>query len=149
MLTRRLAVTALLVCFALGAAFTTGRAERAGGAGLYTTQQAAVGAREYATYCASCHGADLSGPQAPLRGPAFTSLGTDQGMSLATFFAFIVRDTPAGNMGSLSHEQYVAIMAFLLKENGYVAGSKPLRFGAAMHLTQRIAQGGRNAGSRP
>ena len=43
MVTGRLAVTALSASVALCAALTPGRAERAGGAGLYTTQQAAVG----------------------------------------------------------------------------------------------------------
>ncbi len=100
----------------------------------FTGTQVALGAHAYTAYCSSCHGADLGGPQAPLRGPAFTSLGKDTGMTLGTFFDFIVRDTPAGSMNSLSHEQYVEIMAYLLAQNGYAPGPKPLRFADAMRL---------------
>lgn len=107
---------------------------------LFTAQQARAGAHQYATYCATCHGTDLRGPQLPLAGPAFVSMGTDTGMTLGDFFDFIVRDTPAGSLNSLSHEQYVAIMAYIMQQNGYAAGSQPLRFERALALKARIAE---------
>jgi hypothetical protein len=105
----------------------------------FTSTQAADGARFYGTYCASCHGVDMRGPQAPLVGPAFTSLGSDGGMTLGTFFDFIVRDTPAGRVAPLPRGAYVAIMAYILQRNGYPAGTVPLTFERALHATSRIA----------
>ena len=35
---------------------------------------------------------------------------------------------PASNPGSLQHDDYVQIMAFLLQQNGYPAGAKELTF---------------------
>ena len=101
--------------------------------GLYSVHQAQAGRLAYGTYCSNCHGVDLMGPQAPLKGPAFLSLGRDNGMTIGTFFDFIVRDTPAGRVDSLSHDEYLAIMAYILSQNGYAAGRSPLRFERAMH----------------
>jgi polar amino acid transport system substrate-binding protein len=107
--------------------------------GFFMEAQARSGAHQYMAYCATCHGTDLRGPQLALKGPAFVSLGKDTGMTLGQFFDFVVRDTPAGSMTSLSHEQYVEIMAYIMQQNGYVAGSRPLRFERALHLKELIA----------
>ncbi len=107
--------------------------------GIFTEQQARAGARDYAAYCVTCHGADLHGPQIPLAGPSFVSLGRDTGMTLGQFFDFVVRDTPAGSISSLSHEQYVEIMAYIMQQNGYATGPRPLLFQQALDLKDRIA----------
>lgn len=107
---------------------------------FFTERQARLGEHQYGAYCSTCHGSDLRGPQLALKGPAFTSLGKDTGMTLGQFFDFVVRDTPAGSMTSLTHEQYVEIMAYIMQQNGYLAGSEPLRFERAMRLKDRIAE---------
>jgi mono/diheme cytochrome c family protein len=106
----------------------------------FTARQAQAGAAEYGAYCAVCHGTNLAGPQIPLKGPAFASLGRDTGMTLGMFFNFLVRDTPAGSISSLSHEQYVEIMAYIMQQNGYAAGPQPLRFERAVHLNTLISE---------
>ena len=108
---------------------------------FYTFVQAESGKRAYGTYCSSCHGVDLRGPQAPLVGPAFVSLGSDNHMSMGTFFDFLVRDTPANSIGSLSHRDYVEIMAYILKMNGYAPGRSPLRYDTAMRERTKIGDG--------
>ena len=51
---------------------------------------------------------------------------------------------PMNAPASLSHEQYLAILAYILKQNGYPAGSKPLAYGAAMNskITMTSHKGG-------
>ena len=129
-----LAAMTILTAFALPA-----HGETSSG-GFFTERQARLGEHQYTAYCSTCHGSDLRGPQLALKGPAFVSLGKDTGMTLGQFFDFVVRDTPAGSMTSLTHEQYVQIMAYIMQQNGYIAGSKPLRFERAMHLKERIAE---------
>ncbi len=106
----------------------------------FTGAQVGLGAHAYMAYCSNCHGVDLGGPQAPLKGPAFTSLGKDTGMTLGTFFDFIVRDTPGGGTTRLTHDQYVEIMAYLLAQNGYSPSATPLRFDQAMRLRAPVAE---------
>lgn len=108
---------------------------------FYTFVQAQNGERAYGTYCASCHGVDLRGPQAPLIGPAFLSLGHDRGMTMGTFFDFLVRDTPANSVASLPNRDYVEIMAYILRRNGYASGPAPLRFEQAMRERTKIGEG--------
>jgi hypothetical protein len=40
---------------------------------------------------------------------------------------------PMNAPASLKHDQYVAIMAFILSKNGYHPGSSPLTFSAAIN----------------
>jgi mono/diheme cytochrome c family protein len=127
------------VTFAIAAMALPARGERSD-RHLFTEAQARGGAIDYAAYCVTCHGRDLRGPQLPLKGPAFTSLGKDTGMTLGQFFDFVVRDTPAGSLNSLSREQYVEIMAYIMQQNGYAAGTRPLSFARAMHLTTRVGE---------
>jgi hypothetical protein len=42
---------------------------------------------------------------------------------------------PAGAPGSLTHDQYTAIMAYILQKNGYPAGSTALDFTATQTST--------------
>lgn len=135
----RLTQIGILVSFALALTFAFGEASPR--RTFYTFVQSRNGERVYTTYCASCHGADLRGPQAPLVGPAFLSLGHDRGMTLGTFFDFIARDTPANSIGSLPKRDYVEIMAYILRMNGYAAGTTPLSFDRAMRERTKIGEG--------
>ena len=46
-------------------------------------------------------------------------------------FTFMSQQMPMNAPASLPKEQYVAIMAFVLKSNGYPAGSKALSYATA------------------
>jgi mono/diheme cytochrome c family protein len=110
------------------------------GPGLYTFEQARSGAREYAGHCARCHGATLDGALgSPLRGAAFTDLGREGNLHIGEFFHFMITETPVGEGGSLSHRQYVEILAYILHENDYRPGPYPLTFNAALHANDLIA----------
>jgi mono/diheme cytochrome c family protein len=95
--------------------------------GLYTSDQAAQGKKLYATRCAVCHGADLEGVTAPpLAGPQLEK----NWLSTTTMddLFFLMRTTmPLSMAKSLSAEQHPAVFAYLLQQNGYPAGNKPVR----------------------
>jgi mono/diheme cytochrome c family protein len=94
--------------------------------GVYTDEQAKRGETVYAEKCAACHGHDLSGAGfAPaLNGDPFAQSWLDRKLDE---LADRVKDTmPADKPGSLAPETNIDIVAFLLKSNGYPAGTRPL-----------------------
>lgn len=92
---------------------------------LYTAAQASAGAGVYTQQCAMCHGADLNGQAGPpLIGQGFASAGSDS--TIGSVFSIIAQQMPATSPGSLTHEQDEEAMAYILKENGYPAGSTAL-----------------------
>lgn len=99
---------------------------RAASGGVFTAAQAEAGQAAYQQSCAACHGANLQGAGgvAPIGGGAF--LGRWRGRSVAELFTYMREAMPLGAPGSLSDAQYLALTAFLLRENGYPAGTDPL-----------------------
>jgi len=97
---------------------------------LYSAAQATQGAQKFADNCSQCHGDNLEG----LSGPALT--GANFASEKAAFkvgdiFTILTNNMPATAPGSLAHDDYVQIMAFLLQKNGYPAGSSELKFDEA------------------
>jgi polar amino acid transport system substrate-binding protein len=92
---------------------------------LYTAAQATSGAAIYVQNCAMCHGADLKGGAGPtLIGQAFASPGA--AATIGGIFSVIAQQMPASAPGSLTPTQDEDAMAYLLKVNGYPAGTAPL-----------------------
>jgi mono/diheme cytochrome c family protein len=97
---------------------------------LYTAAQADQGAKKFADNCAQCHGEHLEGIAGPaLKGENFAS--TKAGFAVGDVFAIVYQNMPATQPGTLPHDDYVQIMAFLLQQNGYPAGSQALTFDGA------------------
>jgi mono/diheme cytochrome c family protein len=97
--------------------------------GIFTTAQADAG-KQAAARCQGCHGPELNGTErAPaLKGTAFLADWEDG--SVNRLFVK-VRDTmPPGNTDSLTPETKLNIVAHLLRENGFPAGSSELTLGA-------------------
>lgn len=79
-----------------------------------------------------CHGAQLEGGAGPpLKGPNLTTLGEKTHLSVGDMFTYIATAMPFNAPGSLSKDEYVKIMAYILKQNGYPAGSKALTYSSA------------------
>ena len=96
---------------------------------LYTADQATKGALAYYQNCAMCHGPLLDGQSGgysgpALKGPEFADPSYD--FHLSDMFNFVAKLMPAATPGSLTHEQDVEIMAFMLQQNGYPPGSHEL-----------------------
>jgi polar amino acid transport system substrate-binding protein len=50
-------------------------------------------------------------------------------------FTFLSQQMPLNEPASLTHDQYVAIMAYILHFNGYKTGPKPLTYALATNST--------------
>lgn len=98
---------------------------------LYTEAQADRGKQLFSDKCALCHGPNLEGRAGPaLKGKMF--LSAKAAHTVADIFRIVSQNMPATMPGTLSHDEYVNIMSFLLQQNGYPAGSGELSFDAAM-----------------
>jgi mono/diheme cytochrome c family protein len=106
--------------------------------GIYTDAQAARGAPLFQQSCASCHGAALTGlGEAPaLIGAQF--IGDFNGLTVGDLFVRIRTTMPLSNPGSLTRDEYAALLAFVLKSNGYKAGQKDLHSRSEFLNTMRF-----------
>jgi mono/diheme cytochrome c family protein len=97
--------------------------------GVYSDAQATRGAAAYDAACSGCHRADLTGNSGPaLRGQRFATQYA--GKDLKTLFTKISATMPRNAPASLDENVNLDIVAHLLKENGFPAGSRELAAGA-------------------
>jgi mono/diheme cytochrome c family protein len=94
---------------------TTARAA----AGSYSEVQAALGEKAYKSYCASCHN---------------TAFHTGEGFRFSWFgrsvydlFKVLKTTMPEDNVGGLSDDDYTRVIAYILKLNGFAAGTDSLK----------------------
>jgi mono/diheme cytochrome c family protein len=87
-------------------------------AAFYTAPQAERGRRTFTTVCAVCHGmSEFTGPIF-----AFTWMADPVGH----LFQHISTAMPQDDPGSLTPEEYAAVVAYLLQLNGRPAGEREL-----------------------
>lgn len=100
--------------------------------GVFSAAQALAGQAVYTRACAACHGANLQGAPGvpPLTGGAF--LAKWRGKSVGDLFSYTRQSMPVGAGGSLPEAQYLALIAYLLDQNGFPAGSGALEPDGAM-----------------
>jgi len=101
---------------------------------LYTEDQATKGALAYYQNCAMCHAPLLDGQAAGYTGPALKGrefADPSYDFRISDIFNFVAKLMPAATPGSLTREQDVQIMAFILQQNGYPAGHDELVYEAA------------------
>src|SRR6202142_666615 len=92
----------------------------------FTERQATRGAAAYRESCAACHGPNLDDGQfaAPLKGTSFKAHWHDQ--SPDALLSLIMKRMPPASPGSLGGGTYVDIEAYLVQENGDIAGATAL-----------------------
>ena len=101
--------------------------------GVFTEVQAERGRAAYAGGCGLCHGRRLNGApddpdmqsMPPLARARF--LRNWGGRSLATLFEYVRATMPEDNPGSLSDEEYVDVIAYMLSFGGMPAGEAELQ----------------------
>jgi mono/diheme cytochrome c family protein len=93
---------------------------------IYSDAQATRGEKVFAASCASCHGDDLSGGgQTPaLAGKEFNSDWND--LSIGDLYDRTRLSMPADKPGSLTPEQTVDVIAYLLQKGSFPAGQTDL-----------------------
>lgn len=92
---------------------------------VFTSEQAAEGDKQYQAHCASCHAPDLGGrDDAPaLKGDAFMATwGAQTTKDLLDF----VSSTMPPDGASLTADEYLAVVAHMLQQNGGRPGTTPL-----------------------
>jgi mono/diheme cytochrome c family protein len=95
--------------------------------GDYSQQQAAQGHQVYDAHCSQCHGAELAGQSGPaLAGDQFKSQLEFSKMSGKQLYDFISTQMPYDDPGSLTKDEYLNVMAYVLAQNHYPAGDKKL-----------------------
>lgn len=106
----------LLPVLAVGLFVAAQAPDRSTADGVFTTAQANEGRELWAAACQSCHG--------PHAGVPFKNKW--MGRDLSALFTYTRNEMPKADPGSLSDEEYVQAIAFLLRANGMPAGTVPL-----------------------
>jgi mono/diheme cytochrome c family protein len=92
---------------------------------VYSAAQADRGRIVIESHCSSCHGDDLTGLEGPaLVGNAFM-LKWEQG-NLAALFRKIRDTMPTGAVTSVSEDEKIDAVAYLLQQNGFAEGATEL-----------------------
>lgn len=95
--------------------------------GAFTADQALRGKSGYEGVCARCHGVPLTGSQGngpALKGSAFLAHWDKD--TLGSLYTKIRDTMPAGSPGTLTDEVKLQILAYVLQQNGFPAGSADL-----------------------
>ena len=143
------AVLALAGCGGSGATpapSTPGGEQRATAAPATFSEQVTLGQSLYGEHCADCHGASGEGTgdapavvgldkgALPLDPPSGAKFRKSQFKTVADIADFVVKNMPPNKGGSLSTEEYLAILAFDLKANGIDLADKKLDLALAATL---------------
>ena len=94
------------------------QSERSAASGVYTEEQATRGRDTYVMQCKTCH------TPASHTGPTFASWWDRK--PLSELYQFVTTRMPKNEPGSLQPDEYVDLIAYLLKLNGLPSGSEPL-----------------------
>ena len=95
--------------------------------GVYTDAQAKRGEAIYRDHCIRCHGEMLTGGTdgaGPLVGPTFN--GNWNGVNLGDMIERVRTSMPQDKPGTLSRQQHVDVLAYILSFNKFPAGPKEL-----------------------
>ncbi|MDE0101874.1 MAG: PQQ-binding-like beta-propeller repeat protein [Bryobacterales bacterium] len=94
----------------------------------FTAEQAQAGFAVYRAACSQCHLESLRGRfEAPeLAGPNFLAQWAD--VPVSELLAYVRETMPVAQPASLSDEEYAAVVAYILRENGVLPGTTRLSF---------------------
>jgi len=113
----RASILLAILAVPLGAQ-TSDTTERSVGSGAYTEAQALLGENVYKATCSSCHvPSDQAGEQFKLNW---------FGRTVFDYFINLKKTMPDDNPGGLSDDEYTRVVAYILKLNGFPAGTDSL-----------------------
>jgi mono/diheme cytochrome c family protein len=96
--------------------------------GVYSEEQSKRGRTVYDAKCASCHDGGTMGPE--LWGDPF--LAQWEGKYVGAFFSRIQTTMPEDKPGSLSENEVLDVVAYVLQTNGFPAGDKAIQSASAV-----------------
>jgi len=93
---------------------------------VYSKDQARRGETVYERECLECHSKDLtgSGHAAPLVGEEALARWAD--LNLGNLYATVRISMPYGAPASLSEQEYLDVLAYILEKNDFPAGEEEL-----------------------
>lgn len=107
----------------------------------FTAAQESAGSAAFQTNCSTCHGTHLEGGAGPaLSGPNFKTLSSKVKANVSDIFTYMTTNMPLNAPASLSHTEYVNIMAFILSKNGFTPGGAPLTYSSAINSKAPIVK---------
>src|SRR6202021_542184 len=120
----RFAIGCALVASAISIAMAA--AQQPARTGPFTAEQAAAGRAIYQATCSTCHLPDMKGTfeAPPLSGANF--MNTWRSRPTSDLFTRIRTTMPITNPGSLSDQDAINLVAFILQANGATAGTQAL-----------------------
>jgi mono/diheme cytochrome c family protein len=102
-------------------------AGKTAGEGIFTSDQSKRGEAIYNANCVMCHQPDLGGkePVPELAGDKFLSHWLNH--NAGELFTRVSTTMPQGKPGTLTHDQYSDVIAFILDANGFKSGPTELK----------------------
>jgi cytochrome c len=128
---RRTALVTLLASPWVVVALVSTQATTPRSEGAYTAEQAERGQNVYVNKCSECHDGGIMGPE--LWGRDF--LGEWDGKNVRSLFEAVKGTMPADAPGSLSERDALDVVAYILQENGQLAGALPLEAAVPLNIT--------------
>jgi mono/diheme cytochrome c family protein len=119
---------ALSVVAAAASGQTPGGTETTVGDRVYNEEQAKRGRNAYDAKCAACHDGGTMGPE--LWGDPF--LAQWENKYVGAFFSRIQTTMPEDAPGSLSENEVLDIVAYVLRTNGFPAGNEAIQSASAL-----------------
>lgn len=130
------AALALAAAIALSSAPAQGAAQKTSNDGVYTKEQADRAKDQFAKMCADCHPFSAAAKKKPndvlLGDEPFVKAWDDR--SLGQMVTTIVMTMPNDGSGAVTDSEGVDLVAYILQQNGYPAGSQPLTKEAASDI---------------
>jgi S-disulfanyl-L-cysteine oxidoreductase SoxD len=119
---------------------------------VFTAEQAAQGKTTYEVSCVGCHAKDLNGREGGGQGPelagnAFTTKWELQ--TLNQLYSEIKTRMPRNQPASLTNDEYLNIVAYILQVNKFPAGEEPLKADTAILTTTFITREAGKAAAKP
>jgi quinoprotein glucose dehydrogenase len=119
-------LVALLIMASVALAAVRQDTQRSVWDGVYTEEQARRGEAAFVQACSNCHGRTLEGADMTpaLTGGAF--MANWDGLTVGDLFDRIRISMPADRPGSLSRQENVDVVAFILRFNQFPSGKEEL-----------------------
>lgn len=94
--------------------------------GIFTADQVTAGTAVYEANCAGCHAANLTGtPGGPgIAGARFKAKWAKR--TVGEFYTYVHDNMPAGMGGSLTEDEYLAVVSYILSVNKFAPGEEAL-----------------------